>query len=171
MERLWFVIFLLLASPTLAESTSTSSQNHKAKKSAYYDLGVSRGDVNGLLTSEGLSPLFTKFPPFEGEPVTSATVIKPHLRVDMIGPDEGLTEISLTFGVSDNHLEVYWQEFISFWLLASVFPDWENREEWLTRAILSGERVEFRRNRYDVGMDRSANGRLLFIVISGQKIE
>ena len=137
----------------------------------YRSLGVSRGAVTDMLEQEGLTPSFNKFPSYEGEPVTEATVWKPYINFQMIGPDEGLTEISLTIRPSTDENDAYWHGYVSLWLLAAVFPNWDNREEWLNRAILAGEKVEFTRDGHEIGMYRSNDGGLWWLVISGQEIE
>ena len=89
----------------------------------------------------------------------------------MIGPDEELTEFTLTVRPSTNENDAYWQGYVSLWLLAAIFPEWQNREEWLNRAIVSGERIEFARDGLDVYVVPPKVFGLLSLVISGQEIE
>ena len=136
----------------------------------YKSLGIARSEVIGMLVQEGLNPTFNKFPDYQGEPVTSATVHNPYLDLEMIGPDNGLTEITLTTKPTTDENETYWQGYVSLWLLGEVFPNWPNREEWLFRAIVARERIEFSRDGYTIAMALSADGKFLFLVISGDEI-
>ena len=135
----------------------------------YKSLGLTRHSVIAMLTQEGLNPWLTDFPPYEGEPVTSATVNNPSLSIEMIGADDGLTEVTLTVSPSTDENDAYWYGYVSLWLLAAIFPNWDNREEWLNRAIAADEKIKFSRDGYDIGMVRE--GRLLFLVVSGQEID
>ena len=137
----------------------------------YRGIGVSRDAVNTMLQEEGLNPTFNKFPDLEGEPVTESTVWNPYINFQMIGPDEELTEVTLTVRPSTNENDAYWQGYVSLWLLAAIFPEWQNREEWLNRAIVSGERIEFARDGLNVYVIPPEDFALWSLVISGQEIE
>ena len=139
----------------------------------YKSLGVTRAAVIQMLTQQELNPSLNSFPPFEGHPVTSATVYKPYIDFEMIGPDDGLNEITLTVRPTKEQNDSYWHSYVSLWLLNAVFPDWPNREEWWNGAILSDERIEFSRNGYDVTVARGGvvAQTLLFLVISGQELD
>ena len=121
------------------------------------DLGITRGQVMQMLTEEGLSPSINPYPPIDGEPYDEAIVPFPWMTVGMLGPDDGLTSISLSLKPSANATNAYWQGFVSLWILTAAFPDWEHKEEWLNRTIQtmadggSNDKVEFQRGNYNVG--------------------
>lgn len=142
---------------------------------AYESLGVTRASVGAMLKAEGLNPKPNAYPNFEGEKVTELNVFSPFISIQMYGPDEGLTAIEVTVRPSADPNDAHWQTYICLWVLNAVFPDWENREEWLTRTLNSfaqfgdQEVVEFERNGRIVQTAFGQN--LFFFAVSGKEIE
>ena len=142
-----------------------------ANASEYTSLGITRDQVTRMLTEEGLDPTFNQFPPVDGEPYNEVTVWGPYINIGMFGPDEGLTTISLSLQPSSDEGDSYWHSFVSLWILAAAFPNWENREEWLNRTLRGmangriKKKLEFQRDGRQVEAVMT-NG-FLFFEVSG----
>ena len=153
-------VALLVTSPASAE---------------YESLGVTRASVEAMLKAEGLNPQPNTYPDFEGEKVTELNVFDPLISIQMFGPDAGLTAIEITIRPSADANDAHWQSYVSLWVLNAVFPDWENREEWLVRTLRSlaqggsAEAVAFERNGRTVAT--AFNQQLFFLAVSGKEIE
>ena len=153
-------VALLVTSPASAE---------------YESLGVTRASVEAMLKAEGLNPQPNTYPDFEGEKVTELNVFDPLITIQMYGPDAGLTAIEITIRPSADPNDAHWQSYVSLWVLNAVFPDWENREEWLVRALRSlaqggsAEAVAFERDGRAV--ETAFNQQLFFFAVSWKEIE
>ena len=128
-----------------------------------------------MLKAEGLNPKQNTYPDFEGEKVTELNVFNPFISIQLYGPDGGLTAIEVTVRPSADANDAHWQSYVCLWVLNAVFPDWENREEWLTRTLKSlaqvgnEEVVEFERDGRTI---QTAFGqKLFFFAVSGKEIE
>ena len=141
----------------------------------YESLGVTRTSVEAMLKAEGLNPKQNTFPDFEGEKVTELNVFNPFISIQMFGPDGGLTAIEVTVRPSADANDAYWQSYVCLWVLNAVFPNWENRAEWLTRTLKSftqsgnEEVVEFERNGRTI--QTAFSQKLFFFAVSGKEIE
>ena len=141
----------------------------------YESLGVTRASVEAMLRAEGLNPIQNTFPDFEGEKVTELNVFNPLVFIQMFGPDGGLTAIEVTVRPSEDANDAYWQSYVCLWVLNAVFPDWENREEWLVLTLKSfaqfgnEEVVEFERDGRTI--QTAFSQKLFFFAVSGKKIE
>ena len=141
----------------------------------YESLGVTRRSVETMLKAEGLNPKQNRFPDFEGEKVTELNVFNPFISIQLFGPDEGLTAIEVTVRPSADANDAHWQSYVCLWVLNAVFPDWENREEWLTRTLKSfaqfgnEEVVEFERDGRTI--QTAFNQKLFFFAVSGKEME
>ena len=153
-------VALLVTSPASAE---------------YESLGVTRASVEAMLKAEGLNPQPNTYPDFEGEKVTELNVFDPLISIQMYGPDAGLTAIEVTIRPSADPNDAHWQSYVSLWVLNAVFPDWENREEWLVRTLRSlaqggsAESMTFERDGRTV--ETAFNQQLFFLAVSGKEIE
>ena len=153
-------VALLVTSPASAE---------------YESLGVTRASVEAMLKAEGLNPQPNTYPDFEGEKVTELNVLDPLISIQMYGPDAGLTAIEITIRPSADPNDAHWQSYVSLWVLNAVFPDWENREEWLVRTLRSlaqggsAESMAFERDGRTV--ETAFNQQLFFLAVSGKEIE
>ena len=153
-------VALLVTSPASAE---------------YESLGVTRASVEAMLKAEGLNPQPNTYPDFEGEKVTELNVFDPLMSIQMYGPDAGLTAIEITIRPSADPNDAHWQSYVSLWVLNAVFPDWENREEWLVRTLRSlaqggnAEAVAFERDGRTV--ETAFNQQMFFFAVSGKEIE
>ena len=141
----------------------------------YASLGVTRAQVQAMLTQEGLNPTPNKYPDQEGDPVNELLLSSPFISIMMFGPDSGLNSIEFSTRPSTNENDAYWQGYISLWILNAIFPEWDNREEWLTRTMQSMARgtaddsLSFERNGHTVKAAMS-NG-YFFLAITGREIE
>lgn len=141
----------------------------------YESLGVTRAAVEDMLKAEGLNPRLNTYPDFEGERVTELSVFNPFISIQLYGPDSGLTAIEVTLRPSADANDAHWQNYISLWVLNAVFPDWENREEWLTRTLKSFARfgneevVEFQREGRNI--QTAFKEKLFFFAVSGKEVE
>ena len=141
----------------------------------YESLGVTRAAVEEMLREEGLNPRPNVYPDFEGEKVTELNVFNPFISIQLYGPDGGLTAIEVTVRPSADANDAHWQSYVSLWVLNAVFPDWANREEWLTRTLKSharfgdGEVVEFEREGRTI--QTAFRQGLYFFAVSGKEIE
>ena len=141
----------------------------------YESLGVTRASVEAMLKAEGLNPKQNTYPDFEGEKVTELNVFDPLMSIQMYGPDAGLTAIEITIRPSADPNDAHWQSYVSLWVLNAVFPDWENREEWLVRTLRSlaqggnAEAVAFERDGRTV--ETAFNQQMFFFAVSGKEIE
>ena len=90
----------------------------------------------------------------------------------MFGLDNGLTSVELSIRPSTDENDAYWQGYISLWILAAVFPDWENREEWLNRTIQSfaegvaQDNLSFERNGHTI--EAAMGNGYFFLAITAQ---
>ena len=141
----------------------------------YESLGVTRASVETMMRAEGLNPKHNTYPDFEGERVTELNVFNPLISIQLYGPDDGLTAIEVTIRPSADAHDAHWQSYICLWVLDAVFPDWENREEWLTRTLKSfaqsGDQdvVKFERNGRTI--QTAFKQKLFFFAVSGKEIE
>ena len=141
----------------------------------YESLGVTRASVEAMLKAEGLNPQPNTYPDFEGEKVTELNVFDPLISIQMYGPDAGLTAIEITIRPSADPNDAHWQSYVSLWVLDAVFPDWENREEWLVRTLRSlaqggsAESMAFELDGRTV--ETAFNQQLFFLGVSGKEIE
>ena len=138
----------------------------------YTSIGITRDQIHILLTQEGLNPTYNEFPTLDGDlHHTTATVWNPYIQIAMYGPDDALNGVELTLQPSSNENDAYWQGFISLWLLTAVFPNWDNREEWLNRTIRAfstgnpSDKIEFDRDGRRVEVAMSSG--YFFLGISG----
>ena len=144
-----------------------------ASASEYTDIGVTRDQIHNMLKQEGLNPTYNKFPALDGDGHTTATVWDPYIEIAMFGPDDALNGVELSLQPSSDENDAYWQGYISLWLLTATVPDWENREEWLSRTIRGystgalSDKMGFDRpgRRIEVAM---SNG-YFFLSISGER--
>lgn len=143
---------------------------------AYESLGVTRSAVETMLKSEGLNPKPNTYPDHEGEKVTSMNVFNPQIYVQLFGPDDGLTTIEVTIRPSADADDAYWQTYVCLWVLNTVFPEWDNREEWWARTIMNLMRfgdadiIEFERSDRII-QTAFLKGNLILLSVSGKKIE
>lgn len=141
----------------------------------YASLGVTRAQVQTMLTQEGLNPTSNTYPDYEGDPVNELLLFNPFVSIMMFGPDSGLNSIEFSTRPSTNENDAYWQGYISLWILSAIFPEWDNREEWLTRTMRSmttgteNDSLSFERNGHSIEAAMS-NG-YFFLAITGQEIE
>ena len=141
----------------------------------YESLGVTRASVETMLRAEGLNPKQNTYPDFEGEKVTELNVFNPLISIQLYGPDDGLTAIEVTIRPSADANDAHWQSYICLWVLNAVFPDWDNREEWLSRTLKSfthsGDQdvVKFERNGRTI--QTAFKQKLFFFAVSGKEVE
>ena len=141
----------------------------------YESLGITRAQVEDMLRAEGLNPKPNKYPDFEGEPVTELIVFDPQISFKLFGSDGGLTGIELSMRPSSDSTDAYWQGYLCLWVLNAIFPNWENREEWLNRTIKSfaeaGNKGKVKFQRDDRTIEAAAGGGHFFLAVNGQEIE
>ena len=127
-----------------------------------------------MLLEEGLNPTLNKYPDYEGEPVDELILFNPSISIQMFGPDSGLTGVELSIQRSDNENDAYWVGYITLSILATIFPDWENREEWLVRTIetfANGDTKKLSFQRDNSTIEAAMAGGFFFLAINGKKIE
>ncbi len=141
----------------------------------YASLGVIRAQVQAMLSQEGLNPTTKKYPDYEGDPVNELLLFSPFIGIMMFGPDSGLNTIEFITLPSTNENDAYWQGYISLWIPNAVFPEWDNREEWLTRTMqcmaqgTADDSLSLERNGHTIEAAMS-NG-YFFLAITGQEIK
>ena len=96
----------------------------------FESLGVTLVDIRTMLTEEGLNPTWNKFPDS-----IAAYVWNPNISIEMYGPEDGLNGIEIMFRPTTNENDGYWTSFVCLWVLAEVFPNWDNRNAWFVKAL------------------------------------
>lgn len=133
-------------------------------------LGVTLVDIRTMLTQEGLNPTWNKFPQS-----IAAQILNPNINIEMYGPEDRLNGIEIMIYPTTNENDGYWQSFVCLWVLAAVFPNWENREEWFVRTIngfatgMTKDKVDFVRDGKTIQMGM-INSSSILLYIEGRKI-
>jgi len=141
----WLFNSCSLPKPAETTQQATQSQSQPApapQPAASKSLGVSREQIMFTLAAVKVPFKSLGEEKVNGQNRAIAEAETGTARIEMIGPPENITRISLVFGVVKGELGTASSGMLAMYgIMQPIFPNWSDCNKWITEAIIAvGER-------------------------------